>query len=1256
MRTRPRRETRGVSRSKCGDLITACVPVSWATSIIVNESTDALDLVDGFGTTELVIGIRAYQWGWEYYYPKDLDLNYNIKKNYSAFIGNSVKYSYSANKHLQANKFFKFYQNKQFDFSVVPAQILFSSLTKSFFFNFLNWNDFGSSSLSESNIFKKNTFFFKTNKDFLFSNYSETDRFHINLHKLYFNSNSYLNSLSFMLKRQQTFFNKNSYLTNSSFFLNKKNFDKFIKINLNWNDFNNKNLIEIKNNYQILNFTFFNLIFKNFWITKNFFNNFFFFSKTKINNFNLFIDKNQLNFPFLKFFNKSFSFTDINKAPNFFFFNENSYSLNYEFLNQTRQNNVFKLFSSAESILFNQRSLRKIGKTPLNVFQQNLLQTNSNMTTHINFMQNMLYINNTSFFFWHKSNFFNFYLFDKLGLNKIALSYPHSPVIYPLTNKNQLMYDYPLNSKISNLPLIFQGKEEFMPWAYKTTYWNFFFNDINFNKRLTYNTIIFKKDLYSYFPTFIQFYDYNFKNNQNLNLLENYFWDTTLLPLSYDEYLNCKDNFFGNLLYDPNAVAFSAFNKFFRYLDQIVYENIENENDEKEFSYSNFFFNDFSLFNTYLTPLINFNFIATSSDVFDFEDTYEFFKFLNFNIKQQKLFLNINNFNWNNFSYFLVANNFRSNYQSFNFFNDNGNFFLNNFYFNFYFDFKQNNIFNLILQTKLNMLNRNEQRYLKFLINLDNFFLTNQLDLTNSTQFSFKNDYYLNLRNTTKNLIVNYNSLQKIFRARLDENRSFASFKTLSNSHSYQFNLTTSKPIFDKFLAKNKTNFFKTNFFKTNFNKNFNELTTALSLNNFSIFKFPFLMSYKVDSAKYIWLDWFSRWHFVEIQPASSSKYAIHGMPYTNKPFEYTSNQNEILNESEAYGTRLMRARRNYLPNYTYNPFLNKKNNIWFKINFFSEKPNFCGSNLKQFKKNLNYLNNFWNNYEKSFFQYFTPSISNMNSYAKSLWRPTTSISNYYYNVSNLFDILTKREYLYRQFLLNTNYIVSLTKELTNNPSNTFITEIKTILLNTNTILFNNEYSKLINYYTINTHFFNLIEKTLISSFPFNKIQKWIKEYFFNTKITQLNSNTINLYKNQFRPLRKGVNNMLRLHATGAIAMPTEIRLQILASSKDVIHSWAVPSAGIKIDCVPGYSSHKVMIFLISGIFWGQCMEICGRYHHWMPIVVYFMKRDLFFLWCTHFVFLNSSNNTLLTNDKQFINTVKTVSVDKNAWISELFI
>jgi heme/copper-type cytochrome/quinol oxidase subunit 2 len=106
--------------------------------------------------------------------------------------------------------------------------------------------------------------------------------------------------------------------------------------------------------------------------------------------------------------------------------------------------------------------------------------------------------------------------------------------------------------------------------------------------------------------------------------------------------------------------------------------------------------------------------------------------------------------------------------------------------------------------------------------------------------------------------------------------------------------------------------------------------------------------------------------------------------------------------------------------------------------------------------------------------------------------------------------------------------------------------------------------------------------------------------FYFFTSYRPTNDSYSNNYilKSQYRPMRKGIINMVRLQANGAIAMPTEMRLHILASSKDVIHSWAIPSAGIKIDCVPGYSSHRIVIFLVHGIFWGQCMEICGRYHH----------------------------------------------------------
>ena len=90
IRNKPQRETRGVSRSKCGDLITAFVPVNWASSIIIHESTDALEYYEGFGSTEMAVGIRAYQWGWEYYYPKNIDLTYNFQSNRSIYSGKSL--------------------------------------------------------------------------------------------------------------------------------------------------------------------------------------------------------------------------------------------------------------------------------------------------------------------------------------------------------------------------------------------------------------------------------------------------------------------------------------------------------------------------------------------------------------------------------------------------------------------------------------------------------------------------------------------------------------------------------------------------------------------------------------------------------------------------------------------------------------------------------------------------------------------------------------------------------------------------------------------------------------------------------------------------------------------------------------------------------------------------------------------------------------------------------------------------------------
>lgn len=70
------------------------------------------------------------------------------------------------------------------------------------------------------------------------------------------------------------------------------------------------------------------------------------------------------------------------------------------------------------------------------------------------------------------------------------------------------------------------------------------------------------------------------------------------------------------------------------------------------------------------------------------------------------------------------------------------------------------------------------------------------------------------------------------------------------------------------------------------------------------------------------------------------------------------------------------------------------------------------------------------------------------------------------------------------------------------------------------------------------------------------------------------------------------------------IVVPVESPIRVLVSAEDVLHSWAVPSLGVKIDAVPGRLNQTAFIASRPGVFYGQCSEICGANHSFIPIVV----------------------------------------------------
>jgi hypothetical protein len=93
--------------------------------------------------------------------------------------------------------------------------------------------------------------------------------------------------------------------------------------------------------------------------------------------------------------------------------------------------------------------------------------------------------------------------------------------------------------------------------------------------------------------------------------------------------------------------------------------------------------------------------------------------------------------------------------------------------------------------------------------------------------------------------------MQKVFRPRFDEGRSFAKIDDFGYSEAKQQFVSSSRVNYEKIIGKTHDNFFKINFFKNNFKTNFNIFFETNSILNFYTFDFPFLLGLKSDASKY---------------------------------------------------------------------------------------------------------------------------------------------------------------------------------------------------------------------------------------------------------------------------------------------------------------------------------------------------------------------------------------------------------------------
>nr|YP_010960286.1 cytochrome c oxidase subunit II [Rhynchophorus phoenicis]WNH29319.1 cytochrome c oxidase subunit II [Rhynchophorus phoenicis] len=91
--------------------------------------------------------------------------------------------------------------------------------------------------------------------------------------------------------------------------------------------------------------------------------------------------------------------------------------------------------------------------------------------------------------------------------------------------------------------------------------------------------------------------------------------------------------------------------------------------------------------------------------------------------------------------------------------------------------------------------------------------------------------------------------------------------------------------------------------------------------------------------------------------------------------------------------------------------------------------------------------------------------------------------------------------------------------------------------------------------------------------------------------------------------------NFRLLDVDNRLIIPFETQIRLLVTSLDVIHSWTIPSLGVKIDGTPGRLNQVGLIINRPGLYFGQCSEICGANHSFMPIVVESISPKYFLNW-----------------------------------------
>jgi len=122
----------------------------------------------------------------------------------------------------------------------------------------------------------------------------------------------------------------------------------------------------------------------------------------------------------------------------------------------------------------------------------------------------------------------------------------------------------------------------------------------------------------------------------------------------------------------------------------------------------------------------------------------------------------------------------------------------------------------------------------------------------------------------------------------------------------------------------------------------------------------------------------------------------------------------------------------------------------------------------------------------------------------------------------------------------------------------------------------------------------------------------WSYEY---SDYSDLNGNSISFDSYMVIDDDLTIGQLRLLEVDNRVILPSNTHIRALVTSTDVLHSWAIPSLGVKMDACPGRLNQVSLFIKRNGVFFGQCSEICGIQHGFMPIVVESISIEDYIKW-----------------------------------------